>query len=201
MAFLCITANTMTTSFYFLVRMNPVLGLLGLKGLQEMRISVFHHTMSGPGYGFKDSATTPQGRDENNQFDLPEQDSPMSLNDWMDDQNEHHGSVIQDKAAQIHKDFTANSHELACASPEIEGAIQSHQNGDVEIGVRDIGWHKSTVEIPDPLIGTIPNGELFSMIRRFNKVRCRFQIPEQLLTEPCRMSLRLDPFPYLRNWT
>jgi hypothetical protein len=35
--------------------------------------------------------------------------------------------------------------------------------------VTDIGWHRDTALIPDPLISGTPNGTLFTYIRRFNK--------------------------------
>lgn len=64
------------------------------------------------------------------------------------------------------------SHELAHQVPEIRGTIQSEQisEGDGKV-VRDVGWHKANLELPDPLIGGYTNGELFKLIRRFNKVR------------------------------
>jgi hypothetical protein len=71
----------------------------------------------------------------------------------------------------LRKDFNADSHELAYAVSEAQGAIQtdytSASNAEV---ARDIGWHKANIEIPDPLIGGYTNGELFAVIRRFNKV-------------------------------
>jgi hypothetical protein len=82
---------------------------------------------------------------------------------------------IQEVAAEIkneiRKGLEVDSDELTQESPPIKGAVQTHQNGESISQVRDIGWHKPSVEIPDPLIGGVPNGRLFAMIRRFNKVR------------------------------
>ncbi|PVH73443.1 hypothetical protein DL98DRAFT_469265 [Cadophora sp. DSE1049] len=75
--------------------------------------------------------------------------------------------AIQEQSGTITKHFTADSHELSRAS-EIEGALQDHK-AQIDGEVRDIGWHKANVEIPDPLIGGLSNGQLFAMIRRFNK--------------------------------
>ena len=62
----------------------------------------------------------------------------------------------------------ADSHELAEKVPEVKGVAQQ---GNREIQTKDIRWHKPTADIPGPLIGDVPNGQLWSMIRRFNKVR------------------------------
>ena len=64
-------------------------------------------------------------------------------------------------------DFTADSHELARAEPEVKGIAQSN----LDVGTKDVGWHKPVSDIHGPLIGGVPNGRLQSMIRRFNKVR------------------------------
>ncbi|KAL5325623.1 hypothetical protein ACEPPN_006751 [Leptodophora sp. 'Broadleaf-Isolate-01'] len=75
--------------------------------------------------------------------------------------------AIREKSDIITKSFIADSHDLAHGF-EIEGALQVHDE-QTNGGVKDIGWHKPNVEIPDPLIDGITNGHLFTMIRRFNK--------------------------------
>jgi len=67
-------------------------------------------------------------------------------------------------------EFTTDSHELAHAEAKIHGVAQNHQNNNT----KDVGWHRPVKDIPSPVIGAIPNGRLWSMIRRFNKVckRC-----------------------------
>ncbi|KAG4432446.1 hypothetical protein IFR05_012061 [Cadophora sp. M221] len=75
--------------------------------------------------------------------------------------------AIWEKSDVLTKGFIADSHDLA-HDYEIEGALQVHDE-ETNGGVRDIGWHRPNVEIPDPLIGGISNGQLFAMIRRFNK--------------------------------
>lgn len=80
-------------------------------------------------------------------------------------------ALVEGPAEILRKDLNTTSHELAHQVPEVRGAVQTEQlsdsNGEV---VTDIGWHKANLEIPDPLIGGYTNGELFSLIRRFNKV-------------------------------
>ncbi|KAJ5567070.1 hypothetical protein N7535_006376 [Penicillium sp. DV-2018c] len=79
-------------------------------------------------------------------------------------------ALLEGPAEVLKKNLAADSHELAHEIPEVRGAIQTNNptNSEAE-PVRDIGWHKANVEIPDPLIGGYTNGELFSIIRRFNK--------------------------------
>ncbi len=99
--------------------------------------------------------------------------------------------VIQQQAAVVTKHFTADSHDLA-HDLAIKGAVQLHGDGNpTSGGVRDIGWHKPNVEIPDPLIEGLSNGQLFAMIRRFNKVPASESHPLQgLLTLSRRMCLQ-----------
>jgi hypothetical protein len=78
--------------------------------------------------------------------------------------------TVQDITEQVRVNFSAGSHEIARKDYSVRGAVQQNQGVPVN-GVRDIGWHRPPTEIPDPLIGGLPNGRLFSMIRRFNKVR------------------------------
>jgi len=63
-------------------------------------------------------------------------------------------------------DFKADSHELAHMEPDIKGIVDKNRN----FGAKDVGWHKPSADIPSPLINTVPNGRLWSMIRRFNEV-------------------------------
>ncbi|KAK5445269.1 hypothetical protein LTS15_010050 [Exophiala xenobiotica] len=79
-------------------------------------------------------------------------------------------ALVEGPAAILRKDLNADSHELAHQVPEVRGAVQTAQpsSSNAEV-VRDIGWHKANVEIPDPLIDGYTNGELFQLIRRFNK--------------------------------
>jgi hypothetical protein len=78
--------------------------------------------------------------------------------------------TVQDITEQVRENFSADSHEIARKDYGVRGAVQQNQGVPVN-SVRDIGWHRPPTEIPDPLIGGLPNGRLFSMIRRFNKVR------------------------------
>lgn len=85
--------------------------------------------------------------------------------------------TVQDTTEQLRETFSADSHEMARKDYGIHGAVQRHQGVPIN-GVRDIGWHRPVIEIPDPLIGGLPNGRLFSLIRRFNKV-CQAALPRE----------------------
>ncbi|PQE09163.1 Proteasome subunit beta type protein [Rutstroemia sp. NJR-2017a WRK4] len=76
--------------------------------------------------------------------------------------------TVQYITEQVRENFSTDSHKIARKNYGVRGAVQQNQ-GILVNGVRDIGWHRPPTEIPDPLIGGLPNGRLFSMIRRFNK--------------------------------
>jgi hypothetical protein len=73
---------------------------------------------------------------------------------------------IAEEAPQEHP---TDSHELANADHEEKGAAQV-DHGQTE--VRDLGWNEHPIDVPTPLVGGLPNEELWTLIRRFNKV-CR----------------------------
>lgn len=58
------------------------------------------------------------------------------------------------------------SHELAMADHEVKGAAQEPHDAEV----KDLGWQDHVKDIPRPLVGNLPNEELWILIRRFNKV-------------------------------
>ncbi|CAG8951988.1 hypothetical protein HYFRA_00000723 [Hymenoscyphus fraxineus] len=63
------------------------------------------------------------------------------------------------------QEIPTESHELAKADHEEKGAAQI-DHGQTE--VRDLGWD-SEAEVPQPLVGGLPNEELWTLVRRFNK--------------------------------
>ena len=61
---------------------------------------------------------------------------------------------------------STDSHALAEADHEEKGAAQlDHQ----AVEVKDLGWNEHHKTVP-PLVGGLPNDELWLLIRRFNKV-------------------------------
>lgn len=67
----------------------------------------------------------------------------------------------------VEEEHPTESHALANADHDEKGAAQ-HDHG--EAGVRNLGWNEKPSKIPD-LVGGLPNEELWTLIRRFNKVR------------------------------
>ena len=59
------------------------------------------------------------------------------------------------------------SHALANADHDEKGAAQ---NGHNESEVKDLGWNENPDDVPKPLVGGLPNEELWLLVRRFNKV-------------------------------
>ena len=59
------------------------------------------------------------------------------------------------------------SHELANEDHDEKGAAQL-DHGQIE--VKDLGWNEHHSDVPVPVVGGLPNEELWTLIRRFNKV-------------------------------
>ncbi len=65
-------------------------------------------------------------------------------------------------------DSPTGSHALAAANHGEKGAAQQ-DHGLAE--VKDLGWQEHVSNVPTPLVGGLPNEELWVLVRRFNKVR------------------------------
>ncbi len=77
------------------------------------------------------------------------------------------------------EEHPTDSHELASADHEEKGAAQL-AHGQTE--VRDLGWNESPSEVPNPVVGGLSNEELWTLIRRFNKV-CSIWFDIEILGE------------------
>ncbi|KAK0102957.1 hypothetical protein ONS95_000851 [Cadophora gregata] len=64
------------------------------------------------------------------------------------------------------EDLPTDSHALANADHDEKGAAQI-DHGHTE--VKDLGWNDHPSDVPAPLVGGLPNEELWTLIRRFNK--------------------------------
>lgn len=54
-----------------------------------------------------------------------------------------------------------------------EGAttvVHGQEGVKTETEVKDLGWHEKEEQVPNPLVGGLPNEELWTLVRRFNKV-------------------------------
>jgi hypothetical protein len=66
----------------------------------------------------------------------------------------------------VDEEHPTESHALANADHDEKGAAQ-HDHGETE--VKNLGWNENPKKIPE-LVGGLPNEELWTLIRRFNKV-------------------------------
>lgn len=79
-------------------------------------------------------------------------------------------SQDQDKpniVEKLEEDTPTMSHKLASAGQDEKCAVDE-DHGQTE--ARDIGWKSHPTDVPNPLVGGISNEELWTLIRRFNKV-------------------------------
>jgi Protein of unknown function (DUF3292) len=60
-----------------------------------------------------------------------------------------------------------DSHALATEEHEVKGAAQIEHD---EVEVKDLGWDEDPKHIPAPVVGGLPNEDLWILVRRFNKV-------------------------------
>jgi len=65
------------------------------------------------------------------------------------------------------EEMPTDSHDLANADHDEKGAAQlDHEQTEV----KDLGWNEHHTDVPNPLVGGLPNEELWTLVRRFNKV-------------------------------
>ena len=76
-------------------------------------------------------------------------------------------STVNASRGQLDSSQPTASHALAKADPNQKGHAQIDHGGDE---VKDLGWHEDADDIPAPLVGGLPNEELWVLIRRFNKM-------------------------------
>lgn len=130
-----------------------------------------------PGYVFKDGGPIPDDELKNPQHQVNHQPGATPIME-RDEQSETRTSTSTNSnsvssimntptssasASNGHSD----SHALASANDhEIKGAVQmNHEVGEV----RDMGWNDHPSDVPTPLVGGLPNEELWTLVRRFNK--------------------------------
>lgn len=107
--------------------------------------------MPTPGYVFRDGGTTP-----------PPEESP---------DNELRQRILAAKkpvtatAAAPLGQNTTTSHQLATGEHHILGAVQEAGKED---RITNLGWQANAKGV-DTLVGGLPNEELWTLVRRFNK--------------------------------
>lgn len=77
--------------------------------------------------------------------------------------------VDEPEIVEAHEvEHPTDSHALANMDQEEKGVVQM---GHGQTEVRDLGWNEHPTDVPVPLVGGLSNEELWTLIRRFNKVR------------------------------
>lgn len=74
-----------------------------------------------------------------------------------------------EKVVDAEEEPATESHALANAVPEDIFEIGAAQLDHGSAEVRDLGWNDKPEDVPSPLVGGLPNEELWTLIRRFNK--------------------------------
>ncbi len=113
--------------------------------------------MPTPGYVFRDGGTTPTN-ELSESTALQPRTGAVPVN-----ANPQKTVVAQSPIAQA----TSESHALATENHELEGAAQM---AGKEARITNLGWQANAVGV-STLVGGIPNEELWTLVRRFNKVQ------------------------------
>lgn len=112
--------------------------------------------MPTPGYVFRDGGTTPPNEAATTAL------APR-LGGGVVPVNVRPQTVAQSPIAQ----HTSESHALATESQELQGAAQ---RAGKEARITNLGWQANAKGVAT-LVGGIPNEELWTLVRRFNKVQ------------------------------
>jgi len=136
-------------------------------------LNICHHNnlakMPMPGYVFKDGGPIPDDDLNSPQpgavpFMQRDEQSHTSLSTNSNSVSSIMNTPTSSASASNGHSF---SHALASANDhETKGAVQTnHEVGEV----RDMGWNDHPSDVPMPLVGGLPNEELWTLVRRFNK--------------------------------
>ena len=120
--------------------------------------------MPTPGYVFKDGGPIPDSelKDLHNQ----EVGGQANLEPATSMTTSNSSNINTPTSSSTGSNAPSESHALANAPSEVKGAVEKdHEEGEV----RDMGWRQHPKNVPSPLVGGLPNEELWTLVRRFNK--------------------------------
>ena len=118
-----------------------------------------------PGYVFRDGGPIPDS-DLNEQQRAHNVPGESSRADAVQQPMSNSPTINTPTSSASPSDAPSDSHALANADHEEKGhAQQDHDGGEV----RDLGWNEHPKDVPTPLVGGLPNEELWALVRRFNK--------------------------------
>jgi len=160
--------------------------------------------MPMPGYVFKDGGPIP---DDEMQAPppsvIPLGDSrTLSQSQTRQPSTPNSSSVLNTPTSSASTSHApTESHALANADHDLKGAAQLDH---YEPEVKDLGWNEHPEKVPAPLVGNLPNEELWTLVRRFNKVRpkgldCTKELIE-LLTLPLEANVSCQSNPLYSTW-
>ena len=150
--------------------------------LSDNHIGLASFKMPMPGYVFKDGGPIPDSDLKDPQHPANQQPGATPVMEQADEQpmsrtrtsasnissNSNSVTSIMNTptSSASASNAPSDSHALASADDhEVKGAVQTdHQDGEV----RDMGWNDHPHDVP-PLVGGLPNEELWTLVRRFNK--------------------------------
>ncbi len=158
-----------------LIPINPTIHYIHLALRNSTEDVAIHHiilTMPTPGYVFKDGGPIPDSdlKDPQHQANHTPGAEPNMEPVTPTSTNPSNGTVINTPTTSSASASNApsDSHALAIESADhdIKGAVQqNHEAGEV----RDMGWNDHPTNVPSPLVAKLPNEELWTLVRRFNK--------------------------------
>ena len=94
-------------------------------------------------------------------------------------------SVQEPEIVEAHvEELPTESHQLAHATEgenidEVGPGLVQLNHGQTE--VKDLGWNEDPSDIPQPLVGGLGNEELWTLLRRFNKVCQSLELGKDVL--------------------
>ena len=125
--------------------------------------------MPMPGYVFKDGGPIPDSELKDPQHELNHQPGAtpvMETKVTASPSNSVASTMVTPTSSTSASNAPSESHALAAGEHEEVGHVQQgHEEGEV----RDMGWNDHPKDVPQPLVGGLPNEELWTLVRRFNK--------------------------------
>ena len=112
--------------------------------------------MPTPGYVFRDSGTTPS----------VELDNPIGTIKAPPSSLSQKSAGLSPSAKSSFQQKPTHSHTLATIDQETKGAAQ---HAGKEDSITNLGWQANGKDVAT-LVGGLSNGDLWTLIRRFNKV-------------------------------
>ena len=93
--------------------------------------------------------------------------TPTSSKSTLNPTTDSHALANADHDEKGAAHYAPEQHSVTNTGFDDQGAAQLGHN---EPEVKDLGWNEHPQDVPKPLVGGLPNEELWLLVRRFNKV-------------------------------